>query len=69
MNKISCPVLLVHSVEDDMVSQKNSEIVYSAISSDTKKYIELVDSYHLIVMDKEKETVFRECVAFVKDLD
>ena len=69
LNKIETPVLTIHSKEDDIVSCENSKLVLKNICSKTKKFVELENSYHLIVMDKEKEVVFEKCVEFLQEID
>ena len=60
LNKVKSKVLLMHSERDDICSTKSADIVYKKISSKIKEYIKLKDSYHLIVLDDEKDFVFKK---------
>ena len=63
--KITTPVLLFHSKEDDLTSIKSAEIVYNKIKSQDKEKIVLYDSYHMIFYDNEKEMVFNKIAQFI----
>ena len=65
MSKVHTPVLLIHSTQDDLTSSKSADFVYRHISSEIKEYIKLENSYHLIVMDNEREFVFEKCIEFM----
>lgn len=62
---VSTPILAVHAQEDDMVSIKNAQYLLEHIGSPDKKLVTLKDSYHMITIDKEKDLVAREVIAFV----
>lgn len=66
LKKIKTPILLVHSKEDDLTSQKSAYVVYNNISSDDKEIIILNDSYHMVLYDNEKEFVFDKTLNFIK---
>jgi len=63
---VQCPALIMHAVEDETVSIKNAEWVFRRISSPSKDLIYLGDSYHMITIDNERETVFHETERFLK---
>ena len=65
LSKITTPVLLFHSKEDDLTSTKSAEIVYNKISSKDKEKIILYNSYHMIFYDNEKEFVFNKIAEFI----
>jgi len=65
LSGITAPIIILHAREDDMTSLKNAEYLYAKIGSLDKKLIILEDSYHMIVIDKEKDTVANEVVAFL----
>jgi len=60
LGKVRSKVLLIHSERDDIASTKSADIVYKKISSKIKDYIKLKKSYHLIVLDDEKDFVFKK---------
>ena len=66
--KVTAPILLMHAKEDDLTSTKSAEFVYRNISSKTKNYIKLKNSYHLIVMDYERDYVFEKSIEFFNSL-
>ncbi len=68
MSQVHTPVLLIHSKEDDLTSSKSADFVYKHISSEIKEYIKLENSYHLVVMDNEREFVFAKCIGFLNKL-
>lgn len=63
--QIDAPVLLLHSKEDDLASIKSPKLIYNKIPSQIKEYIELQNSYHLIVLDNDKEFVFEKTKQFI----
>jgi len=68
ISKVTAPILLMHSTEDDLTSTKSSQFVYDNISSESKEYILLNDSYHLVIYDNEKEMVFDKSIEFLNSL-
>lgn len=68
MSKVTAPLLLMHSTEDDLTSIKSSDFVYKNASSESKEYIKLKDSYHLVIYDNEKEFVFNKSIEFMNSL-
>ena len=60
--------LLMHAKRDDLTSTKSANFVFNNISSENKKYIELENSYHLIVMDNERDFVFEKSIEFLNSL-
>ena len=65
LDKITTPILLIHSKEDDLTSIRSAEIVYKKISSKDKEKIILNDSYHMVLYDNEKEFVFNKALSFL----
>jgi carboxylesterase len=63
---IDCPTLLIHAADDETVHMRNAEWAYENIRSATKEFIYLGDSYHMITVDNERETVNQETVRFLK---
>lgn len=68
MKKVTAPILLIHSTEDDLTSIKSAEFVYNNVSSERKEFIRLEESYHLVIYDNEKELVFNKSVEFLNSL-
>ncbi len=65
MFKVKAPILLMHAKEDDLTSSKSAKFVYKNVSSSIKKYIELDNSYHLVVMDNQRDFVFNTSIDFL----
>lgn len=68
INKVFAPVLIIHSLEDDLTSTKSAKFVYDNVSSFYKEYVELNDSYHLVLYDNEKEKVLNKTIEFIDAL-
>jgi len=67
--KIDTPVLLIHSKYDNLTSPKSAKIVYDNIKSKNKKYIELTDSYHMVLYDSEKNYVMDSVKNFLSEFE
>jgi carboxylesterase len=57
LNRVVCPVLLIQAQHDDATGPENSEFIYRNISSKHKEIILLQNSYHLVTVDLERESV------------
>ncbi|MBR1776739.1 alpha/beta fold hydrolase [bacterium] len=66
LKSIITPILLIHSLEDDLTSVKSANVVYKNISSSDKNLIILKNSYHMVLYDNEKEFVFDESIKFIE---
>lgn len=63
---IKSPALIMHAIEDDMASVRSADYVEARIGSSQVRKILLHDSYHIITLDNEKETVSRETGTFFR---
>jgi len=68
IKKVFAPILIIHSLEDDLTSTKSAKFTYNNVSSFYKEYMELKDSYHLILYDNEKEKVYNKTTEFINAL-
>ncbi len=68
IKKVFAPILIIHSLEDDLTSTKSAKFVFNNISSFYKEYMELKDSYHLVLYDNEKESVYNKTLEFTDAL-
>lgn len=68
MQKVKCPILIIHSKEDDLTSIKSAYNVYNNVSSLEKKIIILENSYHLMLYDNEKDRVYNESLLFLNNI-
>jgi carboxylesterase len=64
LHEVTAPTVILQAREDDMTSPRNSAIVYNGISSMYKELVLLDDCYHVITIDKKRETVTEELSTF-----
>ena len=65
LKKVNCPILCIHSKYDNLASTKGAKIVINGVSSKIKDYVELSDSYHMVLYDNEKEFVMNTAYEFL----
>ena len=65
LKNVSCPILCIHSKYDNLSSIKSAKVVLEGVSSKIKRYIELNDSYHMVLYDNEKEFVMNSVQEFL----
>lgn len=68
LKKVTCPVLCIHSKYDNLSSTKSAKVVLNGISSVIKEYVEINDSYHMVLYDNEKEFVMNTVNEFLSKL-
>jgi carboxylesterase len=68
LKNVTCPVLCIHSKYDNLSSTKGAKVVLDGVSSEIKKYVELNDSYHMVLYDNEKELVMNTVKEFLDEL-
>lgn len=68
LKNVNCPVLCIHSIYDNLSSTKSAKVVLNGVSSKIKRYVELNDSYHMILYDNEKEFVMNTVKDFLEEL-
>ena len=66
LKKIRSPLLFIHAADDETVHPNNITRAMKIISSDHKRLHLLGDSYHMITVDNERETVNHETSFFLK---
>src|SRR5262249_20878133 len=59
MHHVAAPALLLQSEQDDITSPRNAKMVYDRIRSTSKNIVLLDDCYHVITVDKQKDSVIR----------
>jgi carboxylesterase len=57
LSKVNSPVLVVHSIEDDMASPKNVDFLTARIASTDLETWLIDDSYHVLTLDRRKDDV------------
>ena len=65
LKKVTCPVLCIHSKYDNLSSPRSAKIILDGISSKIKQYVELNNSYHMVLYDNEKEFVMNTVKEFL----
>ena len=68
LKKVTCPILCIHSKYDNLASTKGAKIVINNVSSAIKKYIELNNSYHMVLYDNEKDFVMNTANEFLNEI-
>lgn len=68
LKKVTCPILCIHSKYDNLASTKGAKIVINNVSSNIKKYVELNDSYHMVLYDNEKDFVMNTVNEFLNEI-
>ena len=68
LKKVNCPVLCIHSKYDNLSSTKGAKVVLNGVSSKIKQYVELNDSFHMVLYDNEKEFVMNTVKEFLSKL-
>ncbi len=68
LKSVTCPVLCIHSKYDNLASVRGAKIVIDGISSVVKKYVELNDSYHMVLYDNEKDFVMNTAKEFMESV-
>jgi len=68
LKNVTCPILCIHSKYDNLSSTKGAKVVLDGVSSEIKKYVELNDSYHMVLYDNEKEFVMNTVKEFLDEL-
>lgn len=66
--KVTAPVLVAHSAEDNVVHPRNSALVLARVSSSDKSEVVLPESYHVATLDNDAELIFESSAAFVAKL-
>jgi acyl-CoA synthetase (AMP-forming)/AMP-acid ligase II/esterase/lipase/acyl carrier protein len=62
---ISCPLLVIHSVEDEIASINNVRFLVSKVGSKQIDVRYLDDCYHLITLDRKKDTVIQLVLSYL----
>ncbi|MBW2609633.1 MAG: alpha/beta fold hydrolase [Deltaproteobacteria bacterium] len=65
LSAIQCPALIIQAKNDHVVDPKTGEWIYNNIGSKQKDLCWLDNSFHMAVIDVDKEIVFQKAVAFV----
>ena len=61
---VRCPALVMHSVEDSLLTIRNATVLYQLLGSRDKAVELLTDCDHVLTMDLQREHVARRIAAF-----
>jgi len=64
--KVTAPLLVLHSAEDNIVHPRNTAMVLARVNSTDKQEIVLENSYHVATLDNDAELIFSSSAAFVE---
>jgi len=67
LRDIDCPTLAVHAKEDENATPRSAFQILNDVSSAMTRLVLLRDSYHMISIDRERETVLHEMRTFLAD--
>lgn len=67
LSDIHCPTLAVHAKEDENATPRSAFQVLSGVRSAMTRLVLLRDSFHMISIDQERETVLGEMRSFLTD--
>ncbi|MEQ5842239.1 alpha/beta fold hydrolase [Paraburkholderia acidicola] len=66
LHRVECETLVVHSEEDEVTSIRSAEFVRDHLGTRDVTFVRLTDSYHMITLDNERDTVAARTVDFVR---
>jgi carboxylesterase len=64
--RVSAPTLILHAIEDDVASPRSADFVALNISSTQVRTILYRDSYHILTIDNDKQSVADETIGFFR---
>jgi carboxylesterase len=66
LGKIHAQTLVLHAREDEVASLKSPNYIMSRLGTRDKKFVVLENSYHMITLDNDRQTVVNEMAAFLR---
>ena len=66
--RVTSPLLLLHSSEDDFVRPEHSKRIADAVASDDVRIQFVENSNHVITSDAQRQEVFHLTADFIKDI-
>jgi carboxylesterase len=66
LKKIHSPLLIMQSTQDHRIPVSNSELVFHRVSSQIKEIYRVINSYHIITCDNDKQFVFEKSYEFIQ---
>lgn len=69
IDMIYTPTFVIQARNDEMINTESANIIYESIESDQKDLKWYEESSHVITLDKEKEQLHEDVLAFLNTLD
>lgn len=66
LENVTCPLLVIHPIEDHAASTSKAERAYEWLGSSDKRLVMLGNSDHVVFYDYEREAVNETIIAFVE---
>ena len=66
IGRVSAPALVLHSIEDDVASTRSAEFVALRVASRDVRTVLYRNSYHILSLDNDKESVADEAIEFFR---
>jgi carboxylesterase len=63
---VRCPALIVQARKDETVHPKSADYIYRHIKSEVKEIKVYPESSHIITLDHDRETLFKDILQFIK---
>jgi carboxylesterase len=63
------PILIVQADRDETVDPCSGDLLYKQIGSSKKQLIRYPNSTHIITLDKDREELFEDLTAFIRELE
>ena len=67
LDEIYVPMFIAQGEKDVVIDQGSAKIIYDTVDSDDKNIIYYKDSGHVLTLDKDKETFFKDYYEFIKE--
>ena len=68
LSAVQVPCLVVHAREDDVATVENARAIVRGVRRAPVDLVLLDDSYHMVTVDRQRRTVIRRTVAFVRGI-
>lgn len=69
IDKVTAPVLIMHGYDDHTAAPTSANYIYDHVKSGSRRIFWLKESGHLLPLRSERELVFQEAAAFLRDED
>jgi carboxylesterase len=66
LGEIKAPIILFQAREDHTVHPGNADVIFKGVGSKDKEVVWLDNSYHVLPVDNDKQTVFEKSYEFIQ---